>query len=350
MIRRAASGVAIVSAFACASGCSVLLDWNDFSGGDDSGAGDASTDTSGFSDGHAGADALDDGASEGPPATCSGTGQCVAAAPSGWSGPVELFMAASGTPPSCGPGFDATPAFDGNAGLTAPAPTCTACGCAAPSGESCAGPQMTFFVDDSCQTPYIDQQIVTSTCEPTVPIAASVEVAAPTLSGGSCAATGGTATLPAVAWGQVARACTPQSTPPSGTCDGGLICTSPPVGAFTASACVMQAGEATTCPAGYPSGPQIFYSGVDDERACSACTCAAPAGATCTIGSPAISNCVDGTTLDAPASCTAFTGGDLVKLASSPTLSNAGSCVVSGGGSPGGTATPTGGTSFCCAP
>jgi hypothetical protein len=347
--RQAVFVAAIACAFAGAPGCSLLLDWNDFSGGGDSGAGDSSTDTTGTSDGHPGADSPLDGVADGPPATCSGNGQCVAAAPSGWTGPVELFVAPSGTPPSCGAGFDATPAFDGNGGLTAAAPTCTACGCGGPTGASCSGPFMSFYVDDSCGTPSIDQQEVTAQCEPTVPIAASVQVGEPVLTAGSCAPTGGTPSIPAVVWSQVARACTPVSTAPSGTCDSGQICTASPVGGFTASACVLQPGVATSCPSGYPTGPQVFYSGVDDERACSACTCGAPTGAACSIGIPAVSNCVDGTTLDAGPDCSAFTGGDLVKLGSPVTL-NAGSCAVSGGGAPGGVATGTGGTSFCCSP
>ena len=128
------------------------------------------------------------------------------------------------------------------------------------------------------------------------------------------------------------------------------MCTQPPASPFGTSSCVMQPGAATACPAGYATGPQVFYAGMADQRGCSACTCGAPAGAECTIGAPAISNCIGGS-LNAPNACVAFTGPEPVELAptANMTLAAAGACTPSGGG-PSGVASGTGATSFCCSP
>jgi len=322
-----------------AGGCSALLDWNDFSGGLGDGGG---TDGGG---GEGGSDAPADST----PGTC-GTGmQCATSAPAGWTGPVELYIApvAQGAPPSCGAGFAATPVFDGNAMLIAPPATCSMCSCGAVMGESCDGPVMTFFFDSSCQTA-AGTQTVTSSCQPTT-LAQSVTVAAPLAAGGMCPATGGMATTTPPVWGQVARACAPTSTP-EGSCTAGEVCAPAPASPFSTSTCVMQTGTATACPSAYPTGPQLFYAGVSDPRTCSACQCGAPTGAQCTIGSPAITNCIGGS-LNAPSACVAFTGPSPVTLASTPMLTNAGSCTVTAGtGTPTGTATGASPTSFCCTP
>jgi hypothetical protein len=340
-----------LGAVACLSGCSVLLDWNDLTGGTDSGT-DAGTD--GAADTATG-DSGPDSPFEGAPTTCTGSMGCVAAPPAGWSGPVELYTGttAQGAAPACGAGFASTPSFDGNAGLTAPAPTCTSCGCGSPAGGSCDGPVITFYVDSSCTNVVPispTTETVSSSCGATNPLVQYVTVAAPVATGGTCTATGGTATTAPAVWSQVARACSSSSTPVGGGCGAGRVCAPVPGSAFSTSTCVLQAGVATACPASYPTGPQVFYSGLEDQRACSACQCSGPTGATCTIGTPAITSCIDSTTLDAPNACTALANPDTFKLASTPTLSSPGSCTVSGGGTPTGSATATGPTSFCCAP
>ena len=211
MIRRLVAQVVAGAMIAALGGCSVLLDWNDLTGdagtGDDGGGGDAAS-TDGASEG------ATDGATESGPASCSGDLQCVPAAPAGWS-IVELFTASTvqGAPPSCGAGFAQAAAFDGNSGLTAAAPTCSSCGCGTPAGATCDGPLMTFYIDTSCgnEVPVSGTETVSSTCNPTNPLAQSVTVAAPTVSGGTCTAIGGVATTPTAVWAQVARACAPAS-------------------------------------------------------------------------------------------------------------------------------------------
>ncbi|HEY6461804.1 MAG TPA: hypothetical protein VIY73_16680, partial [Polyangiaceae bacterium] len=109
MTRRPLLLVPLALLIAPAGGCSVLLDWNDFSGGvasgDDGGPGaDAKSDTG--DNGDAAVDGTGtDAPPEGAPTTCSSGMQCVAAPPSGWSGPVALYTGPStaGSAPACGP-------------------------------------------------------------------------------------------------------------------------------------------------------------------------------------------------------------------------------------------------------
>lgn len=351
MIGRWTRAVLLAGGLLGAAGCSALLDWNDFSGGlGDGGGKDGTTGAEGSVEGSAG-DTGSDAPADTTPTSCGAAMQCATSAPAGWTGPVELYVAplAQGAPPACGAGFDATPVFDGNGDLTASPATCSACSCGAVSGESCDGPVMSFFFDSSCSPPAIGTQTVTSSCEPTSIAAQSVTVAAPLPSGGMCATIGGVATTTPPTWGQVARACAPTSTP-AGSCPGGEVCAPAPASPFSTSTCVLQTGTATTCPSAYPTGPQVFYAAVDDERTCSACLCGAPTGAQCTIASPAITNCIGGS-LNAPNACAAFAGPSPVTLASTPTLTSAGTCAVTaGGGAPTGMATGTTPTSFCCSP
>jgi hypothetical protein len=340
--------VLLVAGLVGMAGCSALLDWNDFSGGLGDGGGTEGGHADGSVEG-SGGDTGSDAPADTTPVACGNDMQCTAAAPSGWTGPVELYMApvAPGAPPACGAGFDATPVFDGNALLTAPPPACSACSCGAVTGETCDGPVMTLYFDSSCQNP-AGTQTVTSSCEPTT-LAQSVTVAAPVASGGTCAIDGGVATTTPPTWGNVARACAPTSTV-TGSCPSGEVCGQTPASPFSSSACIMQPGVATACPQAYPTGPQVFYAGIDDARTCSACQCGAPTGAQCTIGSPAISNCIGGS-LNAPNACVAFTGPEPVVLATNPVLASAGTCAVTaGGGAPSGMASGSSPTSFCCAP
>jgi len=346
---RVATGLLAVGLLG-AAGCSALLDWNDFSGGLGDGGGTDGSTADGSVEGSAG-EAGGDAPADTTPVPCGTAMQCTTSAPAGWTGPVELYAApvAQGAPPSCGPGFNATPVFDGNAMLTAPQATCSACSCGAVTGESCDGPVMTFYFDSSCQNA-AGTQTVTSSCQPTT-IAQSVTVAAPLAAGGTCGSDGGVATTTPPTWGQVARACSPTSTAP-GSCPGGQVCASAPASPFSTSVCVMQTGIATACPTAYPTGPQVFYAGVADMRTCSPCQCSAPTGAQCTIGSPAVTNCIGGS-LNAPNACAAFTGPSPVMLTnpSQLVLANPGSCTVTaGGGAATGTATGSTPSSFCCSP
>ncbi len=353
MIRAARRGavlavVATLAVAACAVGCSALLDWSDFTGG--TGAADGAATTEAAVDGAPGDAAVDAGdEAPPPPAHCGSGAQCVPPIPAGWT-PVALFVGTSGTFPSCGAGFAATPKFDGYAQLDAGPATCSACACGAAVGVTCEGPEMTFYVDDTCNGALGSTLVVTSSCQ-TTPLGSFGVTVGPTVpDGGSCPASGGVAALPPASWGQVARGCAPAATVGPADCDGGQVCVASASPPFATSACILQPGAASACPTGYPEGPQVFYAGVQDQRGCSPCSCSAPAGGACSIGSPGVTACTPpGGNWDAPSGCGSITGPQPVKLGSTPTLLDAGACTASGG-APSGAATLTGPTSFCCTP
>lgn len=326
------------------SACSVLLDWSDFSGG--------------TGDGGAGADAAVDAGAEASAPDAAGDSacglSCVAASTTGWVGPIALYVGPAGqAAPPCGPGFDGTSAFDGFGELSAPTPTCSACSCT-PSVVTCAGPVMSFFEDGAC-TAAAGTITASSACQTAPFTAQSVTVGSATPSGGTCGATGGALTSAEPSWGQTVRACAPSAAPSGAGCDAGLVCAPAPAAPFSTRPCVMQTGTATACPPEYPTGPQTFFTGIADQRACTPCQCSGPTGAQCTIGSPAIDvsvtpGCsVTTGTLSAPGGCASFEAPAFVTLARQPTLTSPGTCAVGGGGTPTGGATATGATSFCCA-
>lgn len=331
--------LAVATLAAGASACSALLDWSDFTGGElDAGSdggnqGDATM-------GDARADAADSAADAIVP--CGNQAECAPAAPSGWTGPVVLYNGA-GPAPACNGG--ASSVFDGMGNLSAPPAICTMCSCGGASA-SCADPVMTLYDEPTCTSTATGTVTASASCGAI--FAAAVTVAAPALTG-SCPPGTSAPTVTPPSWGTVARAC-----PVSGGsgCSGGAMCVpSPPA---SNAVCVMQPGAATTCPAGYPDGPSIFYQGVNDTRGCSDCACSAPSGATCSIASPAIDAYQDPgcgspqVNLSAPSGCTIL-GTDLfVELVATPTLSGTPGCSVSDGGTATGSATGTGATSFCC--
>ena len=327
---------------ASASACSVLLDWNGLS--DAAGDGGASDATS--PDGSDGASA--------EAATCASNTQCVTAPPSGWAGPIALLEAPSTQAPApCGACFAATPIFEGHADLTAAAATCAPCGCGTPGNESCTGPVLSFFKEDTCNTPCGTPVTLGPTCTVTDPNCRGVVIGSPSPTGGACAPSGGGATKPPVSWGRFARACAAATTPNGSGCAAGQVCVPPSTSPFGARACVMQPGAATACPVEYPVGPRVYYGDVADGRGCSACTCGGASGGHCTgsastgaqyIGFPCVARNGD---LAAPASCASFQGGESVMLLNAPTLDVVGACAADGG-APTGSAQPSTPMSFCC--
>jgi hypothetical protein len=338
--------VVAVVALSGAAGCSVLLDWNLSGPAGDAGGVDGGVAVEGSSVGEGG----------NPLTHCSSSMQCVTAPPAGWTGPVALYVGAtaSGSAPACGSGFAATPAFDGQGGtLSAPPATCTACSCGVPTGTiTCSDPVMSFFLDDTCNSPYGKALTVSGSCAPTPIGALGTIVSAPAPTGGACGASGGVPTTSAPTWEQLARACAPSTPAGQADCDAGLVCAPAPASPFAPQGCVLQPGEATSCPPQYPSGPRVFYTGVDDSRGCSTCQCAGPSGGSCTITNPAIEACISSGTWSAPGACSSITGPEPVRLHSgaTPTLVDPGTCTLTDGGAPSGTATGNGATTFCCAP
>jgi hypothetical protein len=211
---------------------------------------------------------------------------------------------------------------------------------------------MTFYADDKCNNVYGNPLTVTGTCA-TSPLGAfGATVAAPQATGGACAASGGVASTTPPTWEQIARACVGSAPSGQADCNAGQVCAPTPSSPFATQLCVVQPRAVTACPPEYPSGPQVFYAGVDDKRGCSTCQCAGPTGGACTIANPAIEACTPpGGTWSSPGTCAPITGPEPVRLASgsTPTLVDAGTCTLTDGGVPVGAASGNGATSFCCA-
>jgi hypothetical protein len=214
-------------------------------------------------------------------------------------------------------------------------------------GVTCSPPQVTFYSD-----------VCVTTCGNAVPLTGCVasptacpnfKVGESTPDGGACMANS-MATVPAVSWAEEAQVCQPQA-PSQGSCSAGEVCLSEGSGAF----CIMQAGM-VECPAGDYSFSHTFYSGANDTRACSTCSCAPPSGGSCSLPNGPTGPLAGFPYLD-PAcgaqtgafyveSCIAIPTVKAVKLTATPTL-NAGTCAATGGAATG-TASPAQPTTLCC--
>jgi hypothetical protein len=268
------------------------------------------------------------------PAVCTGT--CAPAAPSGWSGPLEVSFSAT-APPTCGGAWGGTNWISYDT-LDAPAATC-GCSCDAPTGTVCSA---------EYQPDCISGGICSYGCSGNVALTAGQCSGAIGSAGGQAVAGGGIVTAgtcapqatvnkPATSWADEARACAPTTTPAA--CEGAAVCV--PAVDPTFAICVEQSGD-VACPPAYPN-QHLEYSGLSDTRGCSACTCGAPSGASCGGGI----NCyADG----ACGSYLTSTGGGCDQ--SCPYVRydqqlSGGSCGAASV-SPTGSATPTGATTFCC--
>jgi hypothetical protein len=89
--------------------------------------------------------------------------------------------------------------------------------------------------------------------------------------------------IPPVAWDSTIKTCAISDTPLS--CSDGSLCIPAPAAGFEATWCLYQQGDAG-CPAGIFNTKQKFYTGAEDDRECSDCTCGSSA-----------QNCSDGNLL-----------------------------------------------------
>jgi hypothetical protein len=241
----------VAVAAACAGACSSVWGFDDLVAGDAGSDGSASEGGSGSGSGSSSGS----GGSSGGSAPDAGA----IVAPPGWT-LVEAAFSAS-TPPACGAAWatDDTILYDG---IDAPAATC-GCSCGAPSGVACAFPVDTCTVSGGiCQgcgsTP---TNISSAAC-----VGGSYQSAgAPTASGGACTASPSTS-APPLSWAGQVRLCTQTAAVP-------------PVPDPSFTVCVEQVG-AQTCPGLFPSR-HLEYTGADDARSCSACTCGSPSGVNC---------------------------------------------------------------------
>ena len=277
---------------------------------------------------------------------------CASAAPAGWSGPVDLFDADVGAPPACAAPY-ATLAFDGTADPIAPPATC-GCTCSPPSTASCGNVTVSFFFDSSCKNPCAGSPVTVTpggACVTGCPGALTMRASLPTATGGTCAGNASTS-LPPIGWGHTARACAAPMSDAPGGCGAGALCVARPTTPSPSVLCVWRSGD-VACPGAPYSVRSVYFTGVNDTRACTACTCDAPGGLTCAASQ--ISTYADGECPSNPAGSIVGDGG-CVSAPGSTSVVRAGPSSPSGSGctpnpvSATGTVVPTGPTTVCCTP
>lgn len=295
---------------------------------------------------------------------------CVPSVPFGWSGFAALFEGLPAQTPACPSTFPTVTPYEGENTLTTPSHTCSACTCGAPTGQTCDLPDEIIIQNKTCGT------TPTATGKLTVPAAwtgachgpdgyeggqtcdngpcnVSITSAKPTVTGGSCTPSGGEPMLTPLAWAIHGKAC--GDAPPGGGCGMGMVCqpkTQPP---FLPGLCIYKGGD-NSCPAGAFTEKHLFFEDAVDTRACSACTCGAPSGASCdaTItlySDQTLNTCTTQVTSFSAGTCANVSGNPaLVGRKATITAPTGGACAASGGGQPTGALTPSNATSFCCIP
>jgi hypothetical protein len=339
-------------------------------GGDGGSGGEGGSGGSG-GEGGSGGSGSEGGAGGSMSAVCGG--QCVPKEPVGWFPPALLWFGPADQVPDC-PASAPRVGFEGRAELSVDAFQCDSCACDPPE-VSCelpvdwsaadalcpAGPeaQRTSFAapggwDGACTT---ENTIPAGQACPGGPCTQSLDIPAPRVLSGPCAPR--TVALPGTpqdepSWKTAARACvgtaSPQCTDPALTCVPAPPEVEAPLQPFLT--CIFRDGE-QECPEGYPD-QHVFYTGLDDTRGCTPCSCGEPAGASCTVLASAFSDAACSTLVvaalvrsDNP-SCQGIVEGTALGSKSATVVNTVpGTCVPAGGEAIGGVA-PTGAGTFCC--
>ncbi len=286
-----------------------------------------------------------------------------------WKDPTLLWFGPAAQAPEC-PRGPTTVAYEGQTDLVAPG-ACEACTCE-PSTGSCALPSIlttststcgdfasgspTSFnaptpwdgsCDSAIQTPdgaahslTIDPiTIIENGCSPGPPVAAKVA---------------------SLHWGTLARACDVDLQ--RGPVDRS-ICFSEDIVSPGFALCIFREGEhaCPTDPGNVFTEHHVFYSGVQDDRQCSACTCGPPTNSACTATVAIYKGnnltCIDPALATIPISSKSSTCIDVQlpgqalgsKKSVGPTTYLQGTCPPMGGDASG-SAIPTEPDTFCCRP
>ncbi len=309
------------------------------------------------------------------PSKCSGA--CLPAL-AGWSAPLLVAIAAEPWAlPSCPKGYESSDL--GSLDVLASPAACSPCACDAPQGGSCApSPNAApIVVSDNTCTAVLGGSLggswgVTSqggfkdgACAAVTMIGnpyamralySNAVVGAWQSSPGTCAASGGDATIEPYTWGNYARACSPLVAT-SEACAAGETC-----GSVESSflSCIVRDGS-HDCPDGMDR--REVYRAAHDFRACSSCGCAAPVDETCTWAFDAFeqANCEGSpvASLDAsPGSSGSVTAGSCAPIDPASVVrsiqahekpSKGGTCAPVGG-TPIGSVAPLDAVTICCAP
>jgi hypothetical protein len=335
-----------------------------------------------FEDCQNGVDDNDDGKIDCEDPDCQAY-ECVDPIPAGWETPgyVALYEGfASQTPPDC-PTDMPTEVYEGNATLNAQPALCSPCGCAAPTGQDC---QLLTDLDTATKPGIQAMQVSNQPCGQTAtqintltvpnpwggacyhdesfpggqsclgaPCNQSVNSAAPTVTGGTCMATGGSPTKPPVQWSSRALAC--HGSRQGGGCPSPQVCLPKPASPFKSRVCIEKTGD-VECPAGTPFTKKgVYYGDVDDTRDCSGCACGSPSGGSCEITVTLYSDPTAGACVTPVGS---FKAGQCFDLVGNPAVRgrtdqitkapSGATCQPSQQSMPFGSVTPKDATTFCC--
>lgn len=311
---------------------------------------------------------------------CTPDYYCVNNVPATWIGYYALYDGPPAMLPSCPDEFpDANP-YLGYGGLVAPAATCSACSCGAPTGQTCNPPGALTIGDATCAgsnyctnssalvIPPIGQACSSDgvffaadvTCGPAsidctnpgTPCNVSLIGGAPFVTGGSCAPAGGVATVVPYTWNSVGQACSNAGVAGLG-CGVGKSCVAKTAAPLESNVCIRKAGN-NNCPAGQFSEKHLFFDDATDTRGCTGCSCGGVNGGDCQMSVQVYSS--SGTCTGQVASfllpgCADLAGNPQVGARKSTLVQapSGGSCQQSGG-APTGTATGTTPVTFCCIP
>lgn len=298
-------------------------------------------------------------------------GECVPGPAPGWDEPNLLWIGSNGKAPSC-PAQASNEGYNGYADLHA-ANECGACQCGAPSG-TCGLPAHLTAAAASCNAS--DDGTPTTPFDPPAGWDGGCTTSDALPAGQSCAGSLCAQSVTIDPLTLVETGCVPSQLPvPKNTttswathgryCQGWPAVACPTSGDVCAPArspgdgfllCIFQKGD-NDCPLTGPyTERHVLYSGFEDTRTCSPCTCGPPSGSTCSTevtfftDDACSDQLVSATVTDAAPSCHDVPAGSALgsKSAAPPTYAP-GVCQP-GGGEPMGAATPVGASTFCCIP
>jgi len=197
---------------------------------------------------------------------------CIEDAPSGWTGPVLLHEGEDSAPECDGEYPDE--AARGGTAVDADAADCSTCTCT-PADPGCAAfVNFATSADSACDAQACSTSINNSCAELLSPCFTAptgyVEMNLPEPPT-TCAPSPQDPTLPDADWEEHAVACAPDRALRRAGCDSGEVCAPEP--AFDGAFCIIDDGD-VDCPAGPYTDRRVYFTEIDDTRACSECSCA----------------------------------------------------------------------------
>ncbi len=279
---------------------------------------------------------------------------CVPELPNGgWSGPVAIYQTTTEDPmPACDLAWT-TSTQGGTGTISAPLAQCADCACGSPSGGSCGLPDFSVWEGGSCSgNPDVDVTIsgVNNCKDFSGQVNTNARAGVVPSSGGSCAATGGGATVDDAAFSEQTLICQEPSLG-GGCSEGETVCVRTPPAPFQSSLCIMISGD-VACPSDGYTEKLLLVTSLVDTRDCTACGCDTPTGVTCggtTTGYSSQQCSQDAVVAPNDGSTCVPMPGVKAVMFTNPTGPSGGTCATSGG-APTGSATAGDSSTICCLP